>query len=97
MGLFGATKSYATIVAPLKKMVTDLQTYMDEQARNIASLEDQKAKIEADIDHSQMEITKSSATATKINSLLGEDLDNDGTPDVDEIPVSDSTSEDTIS
>lgn len=94
MALFGA-KNYASIVAPLKKMVDDLQTYISEQTTRIDNLEIQKKKIEDDIDYSNTEIMKSNATSAKINALLGEDLDGDGTPDVDEIevPVNDSTAE----
>ena len=91
MALFGA-KNYASIVAPLKKMVDDLQTYISEQTQQIAQLELQKAKIEDDIDYSNTEIMKSNSTSMKIHSLLSDDLDEDGTPDVDELPVSDSTS-----
>jgi len=93
MALFGGQRNYATIVAPLKKMVADLSNYMDEMAQKITGLEEDKARIEEEIQVSQSEITKSNFTTTKINELLGADLDEDGVPDVDETPpVSDSTS-----
>ena len=92
MALFSA-KNYATIVAPLKKMVSDLTSYINEQNDKIVTLQSQREKINSDISNSEMEINKSTNTVSKINSLLGEDLDNDGIPDVDQVPV-DSTSED---
>ena len=44
MALFGS-KNYASIVAPLKKMVADLNAYVEEQKAKITGLEEQKAKI----------------------------------------------------
>jgi len=93
MALFSGPRNYASIVAPLKKMVVDLNTYMDEMANKIVGLEQDKAQIEAEIEISQSEISKSNFTTTKINDLLGSDLDDDGIADVDELPPpSDSTS-----
>jgi hypothetical protein len=89
MGLFGAKKNYATIVAPLKDIEASLRTYMDEQAAAIKALEDQKAQIEAKITTSESEITKSNFTTTQIGKLLASDLDEDGIPDVDELPPED--------
>ena len=93
MALFGSTRNYASIVAPLKLMVENLNSYMDEMATKITGLESDKAQIESEIELSQSEITKSSFTTTKINDLLGTDLDEDGIADVDELPPpSDTTS-----
>lgn len=92
MALFGGPKNYASIVAPLKKMVADLGTYIEEQKKKITDLTDQKTKIEEDIALSESEIAKSNFTTGKINDLLGSDLDADGIADVDELP-DDSTSE----
>ena len=58
MYLFGQ-KNYASIVAPLKQMVTNLTAYMAEQQENIQNMEIEKAQIEANIATSQSEIAKS--------------------------------------
>ena len=87
MGLFSSTpKNYASIVAPLKQIETDLTEYMANQENNISDLETQKAEIEAKISDSQMEIAKSQGTVVKISELLSFDLDEDGIADVDELP-----------
>jgi predicted RNase H-like nuclease (RuvC/YqgF family) len=75
MALFSAAKSYESIVAPLKKMVKDLTTYVEEQKTKITNMESEKAKIEENISLSQGEIKKSQFTTSKINELLGADLD----------------------
>ena len=87
MALFGGPRNYASIVAPLQKMVSDLASYVAEQTKKIENLEIEKAQIEADIDLANSEIMKSNFTTTKINDLLGSDIDQDGIPDVDELPV----------
>lgn len=87
MALFSGPKNYASIVAPLKKMVADLTTYISEQEKKIDNLEIEKAEIEANITLANSEITKSNFTTAKINDLLGTDLDDDGIADVDELPV----------
>jgi len=86
MALFGGPRNYASIVAPLRQMVENLNSYMDEMATKITGLEQDKAQIEAEIKISQSEITKSNFTTTKINDLLGTDLDEDGIADIDELP-----------
>jgi predicted component of type VI protein secretion system len=85
MSLF-KQKNYASLVAPLKKMVDDLTTYMDEQSTQIANLEQQKREIEATIQTSETEIAKSKFTSAKINDLLGLDMDGNGILDMDEHP-----------
>jgi len=83
----GEPKNYASIVAPLKKMAQDLTDYVAAQRDKITGLEEEKAQIEADIQLSESEILKSNFTTTKINDLLGSDLDEDGIADVEELPV----------
>ena len=76
MGLFSSTpKNYASIVAPLKQIESELSTYIGDQENNISDLEAQKAEIEAKIGDSQMEIRKSQGTVVKISELLSFDLD----------------------
>ena len=86
MALFSGPRNYASIVAPLKQMVENLSSYVNEMTTKITGLETDKAQIEAEIEISQSEITKSNFTTTKINDLLGTDLDEDGIADVDELP-----------
>ena len=87
---FGEKKNYASIVAPLKKIETELSTYVADQNNVITDLEQQKKDIEKRISDSQMEIKKSENTVIKITGLLSLDLDEDGIADVDELPESDS-------
>ena len=96
MSIFGSKKNYASIVAPLKKMADDLSTYISEQNQRITNLEVQRAQIDASIAESNSEIAKSNFTTTKINELIAADLDEDGTADVDELPIDSTSEEDTI-
>lgn len=93
MSLF-SEKNYASIVSPLNKIKTELTHYMKEQQEKIANLELQKLQVETDIATSEMEIKKSNATSTKISDLLSLDLDEDGVPDIEQLPLT-STSTDT--
>jgi len=87
MALFGNTpKNYATIVAPLSQIESDLSTYIGDQRNNISALESEKTEIEKKIGDADLEIRKSENTVSKIADLLSLDLDDDGTPDVDELP-----------
>lgn len=71
MTLFNKSKDYTSIVAPLKKMVTDLKDYVAAKQRQISNLETQKIQIEANIFKSEDEISKSNFTSEKISELLG--------------------------
>lgn len=66
-------KSYGSIVAPLKKMMNDLNAYVKEQQVKISKLNAQKRKINDDINLSETEILKSEGTATKLSELLSPD------------------------
>ena len=94
----GEEKNYATIVAPLKQMVTNLSDYIEEKKNQISNyrddivmLEKKKEEFEDEILESQSEINKSNHTTGKINDLLGLDLDDDGIADVNELPEEDDT------
>ena len=90
--MFGfGERNYASIVAPLKQMASDLANYVAEQKSRIDQLLIDKAEIETNIAVSESEIEKSNFTTGKINELLGSDLDEDGIPDVEEIPPVDPT------
>ncbi len=87
MSIFKATpKNYATIVAPLTKIESDLSTYIGDQRNSISSLESEKYEIETKIGDANLEIRKSENTVSKIADLLSLDLDEDGIKDVDEFP-----------
>lgn len=63
-----------------------MSTYVDEQNTKIGNLEEQTKKIKDEISASTLEIAKSKATSAKISGLLDLDLDEDGIPDVDQLP-----------
>jgi len=87
MGLFKTEgKNYASIVAPLKQIESDLSTYIGDQQNEISDLETEKTGIETKIGDASNEIRKSEFTVVKIAELLGSDLDVDDIPDVDELP-----------
>ncbi|MFW9871546.1 MAG: hypothetical protein ACFFG0_00385 [Candidatus Thorarchaeota archaeon] len=84
MAIFKA-KNYASIVAPLKKMVNDLKTYVGSKSDEILNLNNQRDQIDKDIGVCQSEIKKSNFSIDKINELISVDLD-DGVVDVDQLP-----------
>jgi len=87
MALFNKTKTYITIVAPLKKMVDNLKGYINEQKVSISQLNQNKREIEKSIIESDSEIARSEFTAAKIQELIG--IDN-----VEEdLPIADDTAE----
>jgi len=76
MALFKSPeKNYATIVAPLTKIESDLSTYIGDQRNNISGLETNKKEIEVKIGDANLEIRKSENTVLKISELLSLDLD----------------------
>ena len=77
MALFSTEKTYVSIVAPLKKMVTDLTSYIEEQKVKISSLTKQKSDIEDDISLSESEIAKSEFTTEKISDMMPSALESD--------------------
>ena len=96
MILFNGPKNYATLVAPLKKIVDDLNTYMDEMTSKIKGLEVDKAQISAEINISKTEIAKSNFTTIKISEMVvTEDIyeneivddSDDDSDDVDEFDI----------
>lgn len=87
MGIFAfGEKSYASIVAPLIKIESDLSLYIGDQQNSISDLEIERKQIEAQIGESNLEIRKSENTVVKIAELLSLDLDENGIKDVDEVP-----------
>ena len=94
MALFGGPRNYASIVAPLKKMVTDLTSYIEQNntANDLDTAEiERRQGLIAD---RTTENNKSNFTIGKINELLGSDLDDDGIADVEELPVDSTDSTD---
>ena len=75
--MFGQKKDYKKIVAPLKKIESDLSVYIGDQGNAIADLEVERKKIEDDITTSKLEIKRSEHTVVKIAELLGTDFDGD--------------------
>ena len=90
MGLFG-TKNYASIVAPLKKIVADLNTYMQENDTANQADNDEIVKRQNSIKERTVENNKSQYTIEQVNKMLAVDLDEDGIADVDELPPVDET------
>jgi hypothetical protein len=91
MALFGGVKDYNSIVAPLKKIEGDLQTYIGEQQNLRGNLEKEKIEIDKKISVADLEKKKSEHTARKISELLATDFDGDGTADFVEPPPPDSS------
>jgi predicted RNase H-like nuclease (RuvC/YqgF family) len=75
MAIFGKTKNYESIVAPLKKMVDNLKSYVDEQKTKIAQLKQDREDIDKDIKLSEGEIAKSEFTTGKIRELINPNTD----------------------
>ncbi len=87
MGIFKTTpKNYASIVAPLTQIETDLSTYIGDQQNSISTLETDRAIIETKIGEANLEIRKSENTVSKIAELLSLDLTHDGMADIDQLP-----------
>ena len=70
-------RDYASIVAPLQQIESDLSTYIGDQRNNISSFEEERKEINSRISVSTHEIRKSEFTVTKIAELLGSDLEVD--------------------
>ena len=81
MALFGGTRDYNTIVAPLKRIEGELSTYIGDQGNKVSNLESEKKKIDTEISTAELEIKKSQHTVVKIAELLGSDFDGDGEAD----------------
>ena len=77
MSLF-ETKNYASIVAPLRKMVKDLASYIAAQETQIVNLELERVAIETKVSVSTSEIEKSNFTTKKINEMIAVDIDEYG-------------------
>ena len=88
MSLFNGPKNYATLTAPLQKMVEDLKIYMSEMASKIKGLDIEKAHISAEINISKTEIAKSNFTTNKIGEMVitDDDIDEAYINDVTELP-----------
>jgi len=80
----GGERNFASIVAPLRTIEADLNSYIQEKIDNKAALEEEKKAIEADIAVANSEQLKSEHTVSKIADLLGADIDGNGIADSDE-------------
>jgi hypothetical protein len=81
MAIFGGTKNYASIVAPLKKMVTDLTSYIESYNQANVLDNEEITRRQTLIADRTTENNKSNFTIGKINDLLGSDLDEDKNAD----------------
>jgi len=86
MGIFGigGERNFASIVAPLRTIEADLQSYIQEKVDAKIALEEEKKAIEDQIAVANSEQLKSEHTVTKIADLLGADIDGNGMADADE-------------
>lgn len=73
--MLGKKKSYATLTAPLQKMMNDLIGYVKEQQANIRTLTAKKNTIDKQIDTSTLEIAKSNMTVDQIKTMVVTDED----------------------
>jgi len=74
ISIFNKEKNYEIIVAPLKKIESDLSMYIGDQRNNISALEEERRDINVKIHDSNDEIKKSEFTVTKIAELLGSEM-----------------------
>lgn len=92
-----SSKNYETLTRPLKKMATDLATYISEQTNRIDKMNTEKVqileqarikteKIDGEISVSNLEIKKSNHTVMKIQDFLAHDMDESDFPDDDTSP-----------
>jgi hypothetical protein len=75
--LLKKTRNYDIIVAPLKKIESDLSTYIGDQRNTISGLEEEKKEIDTKMSAASSEIKKSEFTVTKISELLSTDIAED--------------------
>jgi len=69
--MFGKKEeSFATIMAPLQAVESNLTNYISKQSDKISSLKEEKKKIDADIRVSEFEKAKSEQTIVKIADLF---------------------------
>lgn len=66
-------KSYETIVAPLKKVKSELFVYMGDQQKSITNLVETKNQINLKINIAEEEIKKSEDTLSGIEGLIDND------------------------
>ncbi len=94
MGIFNfSEKNYASIVAPLNQIESDLSVHIGNQQNNISGLKLEKEVIETKIGDANLEILKSENTVVKIADLLSFDLDNNGIADVNQLPETEESTE----
>jgi len=67
-------KNYETIVAPLKKVKSELSIYVNDQRKNISGLEETKKQINVKIDTADKEIKKSGKTLLGIEELIANSI-----------------------
>ncbi len=77
ISIFNKEKSYEIIVAPLKKIESDLSTYIGDQRNTISGLEEEKKEIDTKMSAAASEIQKSEFTVSKISELLSSDIADD--------------------
>lgn len=63
-------QTYDTIVSPLKKILNDLNAYIENQRAKITDLEFTKQEINNSIKTSENEIQKSNTTVEKLSDLV---------------------------
>jgi len=67
-------KNYESIIAPLKKVKSELSVYVTDQRKNISGLEDTKKQINVKIGVADKEIKKSGKTLTGIEELIANSI-----------------------
>jgi len=77
ISIFAKEKNYEIIVAPLKKIESDLSTYIGDQRNTISGLEEEKKEINTKMSEAAGEIKKSEFTVSKISELLSSDVETD--------------------
>ena len=77
IGIFSKEKNYEIIVAPLKKIESDLSLYIGDQRNTISGLEEEKKEIDTKMSVASGEIKKSEFTVGKISELLSSDIAED--------------------
>lgn len=77
ISIFNKQKNYEIIVAPLKKIESDLSVYIGDQRNTISGLEEEKKEINTKMSVAAGEIKKSEFTVSKISELLSSDIEPD--------------------
>jgi len=84
IGIKKQQRTFDSIVAPLTKIESELNSYVEEQERAVVDLEEAKRVIDGNINVAKTEKAKSAHTITKIAELLGSNFLNEDETVTDE-------------